>query len=346
MVLPLFPAWMMPDLTASSGLRIGFLALCALFILLSALDGRREGLGRKSFGVIALIGGVLAGYFGADFWGALAGKFLPYPPPALKVVGGFGGFLIFSLGFSLIGMLVFRPTRKVKDPELKRMVGIGGAIAGLVLGALSVLLLLIMVRIAGHFGESFIRGYGPALEQNSQSEEAVDIPPQTELALDSLAWIVRLNRSLEGLPGEGAIAAIDPVPDKTYRVMDKTVRVLSDPVALERMANQPQTRQLLDEPVVQQMLQDEEIAALAREQDIHGLMSHPRVMALAQDPELAALLETYQLEAALDAALDGPPSPPVPASGASPSGTPSTAPGDQSARPQPPLIIIEPVEGS
>ena len=97
-------------------------------------------------------------------------------------------------------MLVFRPTRKVKDPELKRMVGIGGAIAGVVLGIISVLLILVMVRVVGQFGGSFIRGYGPTLEAREEMEDAPEIPAQTQLALDTLAWITRLNASLETLP--------------------------------------------------------------------------------------------------------------------------------------------------
>ncbi len=336
MISPVSLAWQMPDLSANPNLRIGFLALCALFIILSIWDGRREGLGRKSFGVIALIGGVCVGYFAADFWGMLAGQFLSYPPAVLRVIGGFGGFVLFSVVFSLIGMIVFRPTRKVEDPELKRMVGIGGAVAGLVLGLLSVLLILVMIRIVGHLGESFIRGYGPLLETRSQEEDSLEIPAETQLALDSLAWIVRLNSSLETLPGEGAIAKIDPVPDKTYRLTDKMIRVLSDPAALQRMTNQPETRRLLDDPQVKELLADEEIATLAEERDIHRLMSHPRILTLAQDPEVTALLEEYELEAALDQALNGPGSPPAQ------SGT-ATHPEQNSP---PPIIVIEPVEGS
>lgn len=330
------PAWIMPDLTATPSLRIGFLALCALFILLSILDGRREGLGRKSFGVIALIGGICVGYFGADFWGALAGKFLPYPPAVLRLFGGIGGFLLFSVGFSLIGMFVFRPTRKVDDPELKRMVGTGGALAGFVLGVLSVLLMLVMIRVVGQFGESFIRGYGPVLEANSLREDSEDVPAEAQLALNSLGWIARLNASLEGLPGDGLIARIDPVPEKTYRVTDKVVRVLSNPVALDTLAQQPQTRRLLDDPLVQELIADEEITTLAEQRDLQGLMSHPKVVALAHDGQFSQLLEEYELEAELDKALNAP--------AQAPGSFPAPGQAGQNATPQ--VIIIEPVEGS
>ena len=94
-----FSAWITPDLSPSPGMRIGFIALGLLFILLSALDGRREGLGRKSFGVIALIGGICVGYFGADFWGVLAGKFLPTRLPRCASSAA-SAALFFSASFS------------------------------------------------------------------------------------------------------------------------------------------------------------------------------------------------------------------------------------------------------
>lgn len=296
-----------PDLTGSKELRALFVAISAGFILFSALDGWREGLGRKLFGIIALTGGVCVGYFGASFWGGFAGRFLDYPPFALRLIGGFVGGVGFCIIFGIIGMLAFRPTRKIEDPQMKRIVGVGGAIAGTVLGFITVMLLMVILRVAGQFGYSFVAVYKPVMEANQQlpEEEQAELPPETDIAIDALTWIARMNNSLEGLPGEGVAAAIDPVPEKAYRVIDKILRVTTDPEALRRMAEQPETRQLLDEPVVQAMLQDEELAALARERDIDGLMRHPNMLALTRNEELIATLESYDLEGQLDKALEG-----------------------------------------
>ncbi|QYY35881.1 CvpA family protein [Ruficoccus sp. ZRK36] len=328
-------AWSMPDLSPSPALRTGFLVVVALALVFSVLDGYRDGLGRKVFGIIALLGGIAAGYYGASFWGELVGNFVTYPPLVLRIIGGISGFMIFSIGFSLIGMLVFRPTRKVKDPELRRMVGIGGMVTGTLLGILSIMLLIVMIRVTGSFGASFIRSYGPTIAENSRSEQPTEVKPEATLALDALAWIARLNHSLTGLPGLKALDVFDPVPVETYRVADKSFRVLADPTAILVLADLPETRELLNDPAVQDLLQDPEILALAQKRDINGIISHPRVVALAQNEDLDALLERYNFEAALDATL---------AQRKANQQQPARRSEDPNAQPSEPIIIIEPID--
>jgi len=79
--------------------------------------------------------------------------------------------------------------------------------------------------------------------------------------------------------------------------------VLSSPQAAERFLSYPGARDLSEHPKIVALRNDQEIAQMFEQGRLLELLQDSRIIDAANDPELRANLKKFDIEAALDYAL-------------------------------------------
>jgi hypothetical protein len=115
---------------------------------------------------------------------------------------------------------------------------------------------------------------------------------------------------------------VNPFPRLTvFDDLKAYQRLLKDPAAMDRLAEQPAFQQLHEQSAIKEMLADPEVMRKLDEMDYRALLADPKVARVLWDPEVRRLL--LQLDPRK--ALEAPPPPPAgaPPEGATPEGGPS-----------------------
>ena len=266
--------------------QIIFLGFAGLIIFYQMIKGWRLGFVRQ----LVRFGALLAAYLTA-FWGASATvpflrPLLGYPDFVLTAIGGSALGLTVYLLLCGIGGVLFKRTAHQDLGVVWFFYGISGALLGAAFGLLLTLVAADGVRLLGTLAEP-----GSA---------------KTKTQPMVTAGLVELKRSLEsGMPGE-VLKTIDPVPKKTYVIVGKIGRTVSNLEAAERFLNYPGARELAERPEIQALRSDPEILAAIRDGHYLELIKNRKIVAAANDPKTAALIKKFEFEKALDYALSKP----------------------------------------
>jgi len=295
------------QLQAASGSplwQLVFVSFALALILFEVLRGWRRGLPRQVARLGALVAAYFAAYFGGKFLAPLLGMFFRMPDALLSIFAGAIFALIVYAVISGIGSALFRRTNQHDSLIVRLLYGSTGALLGVFFGLFLVWLIVVAVRSIGSVADAQVR------EQASDSSvlHAVDVRRRflgeaNEDRAPLTTSLARLKNSLEmGVIGN-AVKKVDAVPQKTYDVIEKISAVVANSQNAERFLSFPGARELSEHPKIIALRNDQEISQMLAQGQLLELIQDHRIIDAANDADLRARLKKFDLDAALNYAL-------------------------------------------
>ncbi len=258
-----------------------------LYLLFEIWRGWRRGVMRHGMSVLALIvaGGV--GWIFAWMTGFASDRVIPLPYPGGRLIFGLIAALAFYFAAVALSSLLFKKTAQQPAGIVRLFYGAGGGLFGLIFG------LLILWG-----GISIFRTMGAVAEarQSAVGDEQ----------------LVAIKETLEAGTTGSLVEQVDIVPSNIYALITKLLRVTQSPEATARFFAFPQTQQFLTQPKIMELFTDPAVAAAASEGNYFSLMTSPKLAEIASDPEVQESFTGFELEKALDYALQESAPSPVP----------------------------------
>jgi uncharacterized membrane protein required for colicin V production len=284
--------------------QIVFVSFALVLILFEILRGWRRGLPRQVARLGALIAAYFAGWFASKFFGSLLGLFVRMPDALLSVCAGAIFALMVYTAISGTGSALFRRTDQHESFVIRLLYGSTGAVLGAFFGLFLVWLTIVAIRSIGSVANAEVR------EQANDSSvvHAVDVrrrilgePSEDEAPLTTS--LARLKNSLEmGVIGN-AVRKLDVVPQRTYDLIEKVGRIAANPQNAERFLEFPGARELSEHPKIVALRDDQEIGQMLAQGQWLELVQDNRIIDAANDPDLRARLRKFDVNAALNYAL-------------------------------------------
>ena len=258
-----------------------------LYLLFEIWRGWRRGVMQHGISVLALIvaGGV--GWIFAWMTGWIADRLIPLPYPGGRLILGLAAALAFYFAAVVLSSLLFKKTAQQPAGIVRWFYGAGGGFFGLIFG------LLILWG-----GISIFRTLGAVAEARHS------VPGDEQL--------VAIKESLEEGTTGGLVDKVDIVPSNIYGLITKLLRVTQSPEATARFFAYPQTQQLLMQPKIMELFSDPAIAGAAAEGNYLSLLTSPKLAEIASDAGVQQSFTGFDLEKALDYALQESAPSPVP----------------------------------
>lgn len=275
-----------------------FYVFCGVLILLSFIRGWRDGLSRQLAELFSLVLGIVGGIIGSAALTPLLADPLGIPQLIFRWGSGIIIAIILVGILSLIAPRFFRKTREQTAGRRKLAWGLGGAVIGALGSLVLIAVIVIGSSLLGTMGRTFL-----VLHPSDSLKEEED--GEKTLAIRTLIVVTRFDNSISETPLRNQLLKANPVPEKTYRIMDKALQTAANEEALKRWLDQPGTQQLMSHPRIRAIQEDEEAMALVKERDLAKLMLNPHFKAALDDPAFQEVLFEYEFEASLDAALKG-----------------------------------------
>ncbi len=304
---------MRPELQAAAGSPVWqliFISFAAVLILFEVLRGWRRGLARQ----LARLGALMAAYFVAFFGGKMivpiARPLIKMPDIALSIIGGaLLAILVYTI-ISTLGCMLFRRTSQHDSAVVRFVYGSTGAILGFFFGAFLVWLIVVGVRSLGAVADAQVASsrMAPATVQPANLH-AVDIrrrslPERSEETPNLMASLAKLKNSLElGAVGD-VVKKADVVPAKTYETLGKAGKVFSNPESAQKFLTFPGARELSEQPKIVALRDDPEISEMIAQGRFVDLLQNDKVLRAANDPALIEQIKKFDLNAALDYAVE------------------------------------------
>jgi hypothetical protein len=303
---------MNPPLEQSAGSPIWqlvFVSFALVLILFEIVRGWRRGFPRQVARLGALIGAYLAAYFGGPLVVPLLRPFLKIPDFIMSILAGAVLAIVFYVVINGLGTVLFRRTRQHNSAFLRFVYGLSGAILGIFFGAFIVWLVVVGVRSLGALAEPHAQQQAAAQENAAPARalHAVDVrrnalnesPDQPSVLMS----IARLKNSLEmGAIGD-IVKRADVVPTNTYEIFGKLGQVVSSPEQAERFLSFPGARELSEHPKIVALRDDPEIAQLIEQGRLIDLLQNQKILDVMNDPTIIQEVKTFDLQRALDFAL-------------------------------------------
>jgi hypothetical protein len=258
-----------------------------LYLLFEIWRGWRRGVMRHGMSVVALLmaGGI--GWIFAWMTGFLSDRIIPLPYPGGRLIFGLAAAVAFYAAAVALSSLLFKKTAQQPFGLVRLFYGVGGGFFGLIFG------LLILWG-----GISIFRTLGAVAEARQSA------PGDGQL--------VAIKESLEEGTTGSIIDKVDIVPANIYGLITKLMRVTQSPEATARFFAHPQTQQLLMQPKIMELFSDPTIAGAAAEGNYLSLLTSPKLAEIASDAEVQQSFTGFDLEKALDYALQESAPSPVP----------------------------------
>lgn len=273
----------------STDLQNGIFIAAGVFILYQTWRGWRRGVLRQAAGLGALICAYLAGFTAAKVCLPILSGRLPLPDLLIAFsLGGLVGLVVYFC-VSVLAALTFKRTEHQSVGPIRWLFGAGGAALGLVYGAFLVWGIFAIIRTFGTVAEA-------------QTSPQATQPATGRQALTS--QLAKLKNSLDMGSAGAAVKATDPMPEEVYRILGKSVRLLTSEKAMAAFMEYPGAQDLITHPKVAALFSDPAVNHMAREKDFLGLMQNPAMITAINDPDLSAKLKQFEFEAALDYALE------------------------------------------
>ena len=304
------------DISNYSGCWIATLAdgvyfFCRHFDLIRSRPGLRLGLMRQIMRLIALGAACTVAFFGGTLVIPAVRPFLKMPDPVLSILCGAILAIAVYMLVSGAGTILFKRTSQQKSGLLYLIYGFAGAILGLFFGLFLLWVTVASVRTIGALaeGQTDSRSGSATHSPQDATARALEVRrrflSESEDRTQTLATsLARLKNSLElGLLGT-ALKNTDPISQQTYQMLQKAGSVLSNPERTQKFLTFPGARELAEHPKIVALRSDPEIADLIAQGRFLDLVQNPRVIEVANDPVLAERIRKFDIQRALDYALE------------------------------------------
>jgi uncharacterized membrane protein required for colicin V production len=287
-----------------------FLSFAIVLVLFEVLRGWRRGVARQFTRLGALFAAYFAGIFGARFVAPLWRPFVKMPDIVLVILAGAVLALVFYVVINSLGAVLFKRTWQHESVLMRLLCGTGGAVLGLFFGLFFLWIIVVGVRSLGAVANAQVReqSASPA-SADAEVVHAVDVRRHSlgEVRDDDSASMVtslaRLKNSLEMGTIGNVVKQTDIVPKKTYEILGKISQVVSRPEAAERFLSFVGARELSQDPKIVALRNDPAIQQMISQGRFIELLHNDKIIAAANDPDLARRLKQFDLEQALDYAL-------------------------------------------
>jgi hypothetical protein len=301
-----------PELQAVAGSPLWqavFISFAVVLILFEVVRGWRLGLLRQLVRVAALAAAYAAAVFGGGLLVPIARPFLKMPDIVLSILAGAVlALIIYAFGTSM-GMVLFKRTGEQNSKLVQLIYGFAGAIVGLFFGAFILWTIVATVRAVGAVADAQVRsqasspeaGQSATLRALAVRRRFLSEPNTGSTALATS--LARLKNSLELGPLGNAVKQTDPVPLKTYEMLEKVGRVFSSPERAQKFLTFPGARELSEHPKIIALRSDPEISEMIAQRRFLDLIQDQRLIDAANDPALANRIKKFDLQRALDYAI-------------------------------------------
>ncbi len=249
-----------------------------LYLLFEIWRGWRRGVVRHGVSVFALLvaGGI--GWIFAWMTGVISDRIVPLPPPGGRLLFGLAAALAFYLAAVVLSSLLFKKTSQQSAGLVRLFYGAGGGLCGLIFG------LLVLWG-----GISVFRTLGAVAEVRR------DAPGEAQL--------VAVKESLEAGATGGLVEKVDIVPANIYGLITGLLRVTQSPEATARFFAYPGTQDLLGQAKLAELFSDPSVAGAAAGENYLSLLTNPKLAEVASDPATQEAFRNFELQKALDYAL-------------------------------------------
>jgi hypothetical protein len=299
-----------PQATAGSLLwQVIFVSFAVVFVLFEAVRGWRLGLLRQLMRLAALVAAYAAAFFGGRLLLPIARPLLKMPDLVLSALGALLAFVVYAV-VSGMGAILFKRTGEQDSRIVQLIYGFAGAIVGLFLGVFTVWLIVVSVRALGAVALAQVRSRSVTVHAAPDPmSHALEIRRRflgdgNEQSAAFAASLARLKNSLELGRLGNAVKQTDPVSQKTCDTLAKVAAVLSNPERARRLLSFPGARELSDHPRIVALRDDPEISEMIAQKRFLDLLQDQRIVDAANDPALAERIKKFDLQAALDYAIE------------------------------------------
>ncbi|PYK20134.1 MAG: hypothetical protein DME55_03120 [Verrucomicrobia bacterium] len=233
------------------------------------------------------------------------------PDPVLSILCGAILAIAAYMLVGGVGAILFKRTSQQESGLLYLIYGFAGAILGLFFGLFLLWLTVASVRTVGALAEGQAGGRSGAATHDAQdpTSRALEVrrrflSESEDRTLTLATSLARLKNSLElGLLGS-VLKNTDPVSQRTYQMLEKAGSVFSNPERAQKFLTFPGARELAEHPKIVALRSDPEIADLIAQGRFLDLLQNPRVIEVANDPVLAERIRKFDIQRALDYALE------------------------------------------
>lgn len=285
--------------------QIVFVSFALILILFEVLRGWRRGLPRQVARLGALVAAYFAAFFGGKFLAPLVGMVVQMPDALLSIFAGAIFALIIYAVISGTGSALFRRTDQHESLVVRLLYGSTGAVLGAFFGLFLVWMVIVAIRSVGSVANAEVREQA----NDASVSHAVDVrrrllagPSDDEAPLTTS--LARLKNSVEmGVIGD-TVKKFDVVPQKNYDLIEKVGQVAANPQNAERFLQFPGAHELSEHPKIVALRNDQEISQMLAQGQLLELIQDHRIIDAANDPELYARLKKFDLNAALNYALE------------------------------------------
>jgi hypothetical protein len=206
-------------------------------------------------------------------------------------------------------MVLFKRRGQENSQRIGLIYAFAGALVGLFFGAFVLWLIVASVRLVGAVADAQIRSQAisratdrPATSSAGDVQRRFLSEPNRRPAALAPS-LVRLKNSLElGLLGN-AVKQTDPVPLKTYETLGKVGSVFSNPERAQKFLTFPGARELSEHPRIVALRDDPDISKMIAHGRFLDLLKNQRIIDAANDPTLADRIKKFDLQKALDYAI-------------------------------------------
>jgi hypothetical protein len=291
--------------------QVVFISFGIILILFEVVRGWRLGLMRQLMRLIALGVACAAAFLGGNLAVPMVRSFFKMPDPVLSILcGGILAFAAYML-VSGVGAILFKRTCQQESGFVRLIYGFAGAIVGLFFGLFLLWLTVVSVRSVGALAEGQAGGPSSAATYTAPdpASHALDVRrrflSQSEDGMQTFSTsLARLKNSLELGRLGSALKNSDPISQRTYEMLEKAGKVLSSPERTQKFMAFPGARELGDNPRIVALRNDPEIADLIAKGRFLDLLQNPRVMEVVNDPVLTERIKKFDIQRALDYALE------------------------------------------
>ena len=301
-----------PELQAVAGSPLWqavFISFAIVLILFEVVRGWQLGLFRQLVRIAALVIAYGAAVLGGRMLVPIARPFLKMPDIVLSIlISAVLALVIYGLVIGM-GMILFKPADRQNSEPARPIFGFAGAIVGLIFGVFVLWLIVVSVRAVGAVADAQVsaRANSPAGGQPATARAPVvrqrflsEPNAGSALLLTSLA---RLKNSLELGPLGKAVRKTDPVPLQTYETLRKVGVVFSSPERARKFFTFPGARELSEHPKIVALRNDPEISEMIAQGRFLDLLRNQHIVDAANDSTLANRIEKFDLQKALDYAM-------------------------------------------
>jgi hypothetical protein len=289
--------------------QVVFISFGVILILFEVVRGWRLGLMRQITRLFAFGAAYGAAFLGGSLCVPMARSFFKMPDAVLSILCGATLALVAYALVSGIGAILFKRTTQQESRLLYLIYGFAGVTLGLFFGVFLLWLTVASVRAVGALAEGQARSRAAAHRAQDVTSHALDVRrrflSESDDGVPAFATsLARLKNSLElGLLGS-VFKDTDPISQRTYETLEKAASVLSSPERAQKFLTFPGARELSEHPKIVALRSDPEIVDLIAERRFVDLLQNPRVLDAANDPGLAERVRKFDIQRALDYALE------------------------------------------